>query len=163
MPSYLDPWDTCEQAKTSTPEVLSQHPQPPPFTAVPQPRCPPQQVPSPEPSTPPPHTAQPSSSQPDDQKRGWYNQTFKCRWCGAETTYQGHGNWPFMQALFDGWNKPTSKPWAGKTSCKECTTKYYAIAAVAQAPPCPPPPLPPLNRPASPHGDKHHCGRPPRN
>ena len=56
MPSYLDPWDTCEQAKASTPEVLSQHPQPPPFTAAPPPRCPPQQVPSPEPSTPPPHS-----------------------------------------------------------------------------------------------------------
>ena len=53
MPSYPDPWDTCEQANTSTPEVLSQHPQPPPFTAVPQPRYPPQQVPSPVPSTPP--------------------------------------------------------------------------------------------------------------
>ena len=140
-PPFPDPWETDAQAKSSTPLGLSHHHQPPPFAAAPQPRSQPQQVPPPEPDTLPPHTAQFSSPQPDAQKYGWYKQTFKCRWCGAQTTYQGHGNWPFTQALSDGWNKPTSKPWASRASCKECTTKYYASTAVAQDAPLPSPTL----------------------
>ena len=125
-PHSQDPWATSDQSKASTPRGPLQQPLLPPSTTFPLPRCPPQQAPSPQNITINAGAQQPTPPQSDNQKHGWYNQTFKCRWCGAEATYSGHGHWPFEQAQVDGWNKPRSGSWAGKSSCKDCTTKYYA-------------------------------------
>ena len=138
-PSFPDPWEISEQAKSSVPVWSMRHPQTPPTTPAPQPRSQPQQVPPCEHNTQSPHTTPFSPPQPDAQKYGWYKQTFRCRWCESEKVYQGHGNWPFTQALKDGWNKPASTPWAGRASCKACTAKYYSSTAEAHDAPLPSP------------------------
>ena len=133
-PPYPDPWACSEQAGTQYSQTYTS-------TSAPQPQRQPQQEPPCKDDTQSPHSAPDPTPPPSSQQNGWYKQTFRCRWCESEKVYQGHGNWPFAQALQDGWNKPASRPWAGRASCKDCTTKYYGSTAAAHHVPLPTPTL----------------------
>ncbi len=145
-----DPWfsEISEQTAKTGHDWPRIYPKTPSTPTAPQPRSQPQQETPGVSNTQPPYTAPAASPQPDNQRLGWYKQTFSCRWCGTEKEYQGHGSWPYTQAIQDGWNKPTSKPWAGRASCRACTTKYYSSTAAAHDTPLPTP-TPASPQPAS--------------
>ena len=136
---YPDPWVISEEAARYVPVWSRKYPQTTPTTPAPEPQSQPQQESPSEGDTQLPHSAPHPPPQPGNQKTGWYKQTFRCRWCESEKVYQGHGSWPFTQALQDGWNKPASKPWAGRASCKACTAKFYGSTAEAHHAPLPTP------------------------
>ena len=121
-PPYPDPWASSEQAG-------KQNTQPHTAFTAPQPQRQPQQEPPNRDGTQPTPTAPQQTLPPSSKRNGWYKQTFRCRWCKSETVYQGHGSWPYVQALQEGWSKPAKRPWSEGASCKDCITTFYGYTA----------------------------------